>query len=317
MDEQFPETILSERVNTNNSPDTNENASCTVSSHVSSFDNLYEHHEALGDDIDVVDSSSYSHQSPTYESWFKGKGMHFVNLNIHFLYPKLDEIRLLISQQNNIHVISFCETFLNDTFSDQELYIDGYKLFRKDRTTHGGGLITYVKDSIPCFRRLDLERNSIESLWLEFMPFNSQHFLLCSSYRPPSSKNDWVSCFSNSLEQVFLEGKECLVVGDYNFDISTLNDKCKPWVDLMESLNFTQMVSKPTRVTSNTSTIIDHVFSNRPSLISSSDVKLYSISDHYPVCFTRNVSCSTLKNSKHKLIAYRSLKRFDVQQFFI
>jgi len=63
--------------------------------------------------------------------------------NIHFLYPKLDEIKLL-NFDKQLNVICFCETFLNDSFSDHELSINNYNMFRR------------------CTRRSDLESISLE-----------------------------------------------------------------------------------------------------------------------------------------------------------
>ena len=63
-----------------------------------------------------------------------------LHLNIHFLYPKLDEIKLL-NFDKQLDVLCFCETFLNDSFSDHELSINNYNMFRRDRGTIGGRLV--------------------------------------------------------------------------------------------------------------------------------------------------------------------------------
>ena len=41
------------------------------------------------------------------------------------------------------------------------------KTHRKDRHDSYGGVIVYVKDTIPCKRREDLEIEGLESIWLE------------------------------------------------------------------------------------------------------------------------------------------------------
>lgn len=154
-------------------------------------------------------------------------------------------------------------------------------------------------------------------MWIEFQPSNSKHFLICSSYRPPSSDSNWFTPFEQSLEQTFLEGKECIVVGDFNIDLNKSSCKSKSLTDMMEGLNFNQIVTKATRVTNSSATLIDHVFSNRPSNITFCNVKDYSISDHFPVCFTRKISGKSLNDSVHKTITYRSLKRFDEDNFLL
>ena len=104
---------------------------------------------------------SYSDSS---DDWFSGKGLNIVHLNIHYLYPKIDEIRLLASQHQNIDIFCFCETFLNDTFSDNEIILEGFNIFRKDRNSLGGGLVLYVKETVSCIQRPDLESDNVESI---------------------------------------------------------------------------------------------------------------------------------------------------------
>ena len=56
-------------------------------------------------------------QTHHMNAWFEKKGLHIAHLNIHYLYPKLDEVKLLTNYQN-IDIFCLCETFLNQQFSD-------------------------------------------------------------------------------------------------------------------------------------------------------------------------------------------------------
>ena len=66
--------------------------------------------------------------------WSSGKGFSVLHLNIHFLYLKLDEIKLF-NFEKQLDVLCLCETFLNVSFSDHELSINNYNIFRRDRGT--------------------------------------------------------------------------------------------------------------------------------------------------------------------------------------
>ena len=55
---------------------------------------------------------------------FTKKGFHVVHINIHYLYPKLDEIKLILSNNNTIDCVCVCETFLDSTFCDSEISIN-------------------------------------------------------------------------------------------------------------------------------------------------------------------------------------------------
>ena len=74
------------------------------------------------------------------------------------------------------------------------------------------------------------------------------------------------------------------------------------------------IIREPTRVTETTSTIIDHVYTSHPDNIIESFVLPYSISDHFPVCFTRKIS-NRISKSKHVTTKYRCFKNFNEDVF--
>ena len=47
---------------------------------------------------------------------FTKKGFYVVHINIHYLYPKLDEIQLMLSNNQTIDCVCVCETYLDSTF---------------------------------------------------------------------------------------------------------------------------------------------------------------------------------------------------------
>ena len=111
--------------------------------------------------------------------------------------------------------------------------------------------------------------------------------------------------FQTLWKKYFLEHKECIVLGDFNFDILKPVGSSRVWIELMESFNPTQLVDKPTRISQHSSTLIGHIFSNAPNNISYISVPHYSISDHLPVCLTRITRNLADKGSVHKYIKYR------------
>ena len=55
------------------------------------------------------------------------------------MYHKLDEIRTYLHSFYPFNVYCCCETFLNNTISDQDIVIEGYNIVRRDGTQCGGG----------------------------------------------------------------------------------------------------------------------------------------------------------------------------------
>ena len=95
-------------------------------------------------------------------------------------------------------------------------------------------------------------------------------------------------------------------MGDFNIKYSTC--KNRKWLNLIDLLDLSQFVSEPTRITQTTATIIDHLYATEN--IIDCFIPKYSISDHFPVCFTRKVNYRILKSS-HITTSYRCFKNFD------
>lgn len=70
------------------------------------------------------------------------KGLHVIHLNIRSLPPKIDLLRTWLIY-NKPHVITLSETWLNSNIPDDVVTHDNYVLFRNDRGSRGGGLLTY------------------------------------------------------------------------------------------------------------------------------------------------------------------------------
>ena len=50
---------------------------------------------------------------------------------------------------HDIDIIGLSETELDETISDTEVNISGYKILRNDHDVNGGGVAIYVKASLP------------------------------------------------------------------------------------------------------------------------------------------------------------------------
>ena len=72
---------------------------------------------------------------------------------------------------NPVDLIAITESWLHKDIEDSLLHINGFNLFRKDRTTRrGGGVCVFLRDEFPCTRRFDFENNDFECLWLFLRP---------------------------------------------------------------------------------------------------------------------------------------------------
>ena len=120
-----------------------------------------------------IETSNNSISNVHREFTFHKKGIHVANLNVRHILPKLDELQITLGVENSPDILGICETFLDPTVNDTQLYINDYDFIRKDRhetqDKSGGGLILYHRKSLKCFRRKEFEISKIETIWCEII----------------------------------------------------------------------------------------------------------------------------------------------------
>jgi len=147
------------------------------------------------------------------------------HLNVQSLMSKVDELRALLSGAKRPVVLGLSETWLDESVLDGEVSIPGYSQYRRDRTSKGGGVLVYVPESCHSRRRIDLESDKTEAVWVE-VHLKKSTILLCTLYRPPNADALVLESLSNMIERASAESKEIVLMGDMNCNwkvpISTL-----------------------------------------------------------------------------------------------
>ncbi len=134
-----------------------------------------------------------------------------------------------------------------DNVYDNEIEISGYKLFKKDRFSNNyGGIVVYLRDTINAIRCIDLE---IETIWVEITIPCTQGLLVGHFYRPPDGLQyldpDFLPKFYDVLSTATLEGREIIILGDFNTDYNN-NQKSKDFKQSPKGLGFVQLVKQST-----------------------------------------------------------------------
>ena len=106
------------------------------------------------------------------------------HLNVRSLNiaDKFEEVATLI-RDKKFDIFGLTETWLNNSIPSESFSIPGYcPLIRLDRRDgrRAGGVALYVSDSLAKKRRLDLETNDLELLWIE-MNLNTIN-IICGVY---------------------------------------------------------------------------------------------------------------------------------------
>ena len=154
-------------------------------------------------------------------------------------------------------VFAATETWLNSSIGDGEIAVPGFNVVRRDRDQTGGGVALFIRNDISFNPRPDLSVH-LEALWVEILLPETKGILVGVVYRPPND-GEFLSKLEQSLAKID-PGKEVFIFGDMNIDLGqSTNSLVSRYKGILDLFGLKQLVSEPTRITQNSSTIIDHV----------------------------------------------------------
>ena len=247
----------------------------------------------------------------------KYKGLKLAHLNIRSLLPKIDQLRLIMSDKS-IDILSLNETFLSDEVSDSGVSIPGYMLYRRDRgSRHGGGVALYVNNNLPStvMTNTYTMATDVECLWINIDRHHTKGLIVGSMYRPPSSNQQYYESMGDILDKVTTDNDcDTIVMGDINYNYSLDENLANNHINYIEQLTgLTQIVMEPTRVTMTTSSLIDVILTTNTSKHIKTGVIPLTLSDHY-MTFTV-ISGKPTKSTESRTITVRDYKKCNRDVF--
>lgn len=158
----------------------------------------------------------------------------------------------------------------------------------------GGGIAIYFKSDLPVYV---IEEFSVINDHIECLVIHAGTFVLAAVYRPPSGNKtdclrflDDMLCFMNTLSVPFF------VMGDLNIDMLADEATTQQYIDVLASSTCAKTITLPTRVTINTSTLLDVCITNLPNKDTVSGAFPLDLSDHFPIfCISQH----KLKKEEH------------------
>ena len=244
---------------------------------------------------------------------FKKRGLHFLHININSILSKIEELRH-IAKLSNASVIGVSESKLDDSVFDNEVSIEGYKLWRADRTRNG--VACYVKSELGYKFRKDFSTD-IENIFFDILLPNSKPILVGIIYRPPDQ-----SGFLGKLTEAIkttqkFDKQEVYILGDFNINLLSKETLCirkpKYYTEFCSLHGLRQLLNSPTRITESTSTLLDHILTNSVDRVSQSGILDIGLSDHMLTYCTRKITHK--KHFEHKYIRIRYLKNYSQEGF--
>jgi len=251
--------------------------------------------------------------------------LNIIQLNIHSLHSKLDDLKLLVEKLNNQKakpdIIMLCETFLNDN-NISLCKIPGYRLIEKHRINCSrGGVALLVSSDLSYTIREDLtifHEGIFESCFIEIKPKSkkSKSIIVGEIYRVPGTcVREFLLNYSNLIDKIAHEKSEIILGMDQNLDYIKVNTHkhTSDFLDLNLNQNLCPAILRPTRITHSSATLIDNIYLT-PNLGAkcTSAILTTHLSDHLP-CFV-SIDCSDYKGNHGDVYWTRNLSNRNIEQ---
>ena len=239
------------------------------------------------------------------------------HLNLRSLNNKADNLQnYLSSLDQEFSVIALTETWLSDKHKLSSFKLPGYQdpVFENRTGKDGGGVAFHVKDDMSFIPRKDLQMNEAESLFIEVNLKGNKRIIIGVIYRTESTFEN----FTNELDQILakIEKENCitLLTGDFNIDLLKHDDLnyVDNFINTLLSYSYYPLISKPTRVTDRTATLIDNFFTNDLQAVKSG-ILVTDISDHFGIFSISNLKQEARLDQKNRL--RRNFSKANIESF--
>ena len=218
------------------------------------------------------------------------------------------------------HIIFVLESRIkNQTLAN--LPLPNYSFVHVDSITNSGGVAAYIHENLDheiCDKQHVL--CNAECLWLRTRHSTSKS-TLGVIYRHPKSSTaqDFIIDLAQCLNSMNKSGEIYNMFGDINIDINpsskNLSSFAKDYTSILLSNGAISLVTKPTRVTDKTATIIDHIVTNDfKHQISPGILDYYDISDHHPIICKIGAS-PIVEKANEPIVLYRNKSKLDIDLF--
>ena len=244
-------------------------------------------------------------------------------MNVASLEARFENLHQFLSddQMSVFDVINITETAqkAGENFKIN-VNLKGYNLFTTETNSIRGGTAIYINDKYDSFERhyLKIREEDFEAVWIEIKNKHGKNTVCGCIYH--HSRYDMVN-FLNYVDKVLnilnTENKEIHISSNFNTDFLKLesNNSYHEFYNLITSCGLLPQILLPTRVTANSVTVIDNIFTNTLRIGSISSNLLFSISDHFAQFFSINKNNISLKKKRKytkwslKLLILKPLER--------
>ena len=221
-------------------------------------------------------------------------------------------------------VIIACETWLDSTHSNAEIFPEGFRqnILRKDRNANGGGVLIAFHDKFN-ISTVENSENDCELQWAEVQT-RTKSAIIGAYYRPPDNSIKPLDDLKTSISNISEKNKDkpMILAGDFNLPNINWETNThipgKGQLELNEELlsisndfNLDQLVKEdPTRENN----ILDLIFTNRPNTMKSCNV-VPGVSDHEMVVADFELKPRYNKPKRREIPQYRKANWESIKSY--
>lgn len=177
------------------------------------------------------------------------------------------------------------ETWLKPSLSDGHVNIDGFQIIRLDRLHKRGGGVALYLNNLYAYETMSDELNvsneDVEVLTIKVFRRYQNDLYISVVYLPPKANmKNAIYCLNKIAEAVTGDKRDWILSGDLNIDFKKSTPNYRLINNFADRYTLTQLITKATRVTKNSATIIDHIYTSLGRDMIKGGVIKYGLSDH-------------------------------------
>ena len=242
--------------------------------------------------------------------------MRSINNSLNF--SKLES--LIYSLQIKPCIIPLTETWLKPNQPGMHINLVDYTFVSNSRLQFkGGGVGMYINNILNFIVRDDLnimDEKIFESLFIE-VEYNKSIIICGVIYRAPFNDSKNHKLFIKHLTEVInkIKNKPCFLFGDFNYNLLDCNDvHTNNFSDILFENCYLPLINKPTRFTSKSASLLDHIWTNinLDNNISAAIIT-HPLSDHLPVylCYDPNLTKTQPEPKQQRLFSNSKIALFN------
>lgn len=237
----------------------------------------------------IVNNKCNYYTQEQFDNTVKSDGkLSIIHFNCRSLYAHFSTLKeYLQTFSHPFNIVALTETWLN-TALDFDFELDGYEFryLNRENKTHGGvALFIHKSLKFDVVNSMTVRIDGImECLTVEIYNDKKKNVVISCVYRTPNTS---IEIFKDWMEKLYstVNRKSLFICGDFNIDLlnPTKLNSINDFLDTMYSLSLYPTITKPSRITSHSATIIDNIFTNNMENLVTSGLLICDLSDHLPV----------------------------------